>query len=718
MKIPGVNNFGNQVADAGPAAQFSPAAFGADQDAALEKAGAAGGAVADQLHTQQVYQQDALEKTTALTAYQTHQTNVKVAVQTAGDDLFSGKITPDDYKQHVTDATQQSYDSTLGAIPDSRYKQIASIQNDGLNRTVQLAVGSTLNKYGQQQNALNVGSLLDNAGKDIEVDPNNIAATTANTKAAFMATAPSAGMTPAKANEVYTNWENGAYTQHATTATIQARSNGDLGALTQLQKDLTDPDGFYAGKMSSQQRNQVLSSVVSNKLTLENQLGSAQTARENAAADASNKAADLMNQGHQFSPDYINTLTATVAGTSQEKPVQAMITAAAHNAGFASQPIAAQRTAIQADQQDANTPGVGTDPGTAAAVKQRQQMYSAAVDAYKTNPWQAAQDRGVIQTIPPIDATNLDGLVKSLGARAATVGTIEATAGRPVSLLTPDEADQALKVVNALGPDAKASALQTIGAAYNNAGRIGDLADQWHEKNPAVALSLKAGAAGGNGQPLLTDKGVPVSSYILAGQQALTDKTVKVDDVAGTGIKAQIATAVNGTLPPGQSDDAKEMAYYIALGNAAKNGHQVPDTGDIKGGIDTATGGLATTGGKSVAKPYGWTDDQFAGSVKTATPANIENTIGGKPIDTVYANGKAIPADQFMQKFPSYQLTRVGVRGTYAVVTGSKFVTDKTGAPVTIHLTRGQQPGAQVSPSAAAAPVSASGDANFTPNPF
>jgi hypothetical protein len=78
--------------------------------------------------------------------------------------------------------------------------------------------------------------------------------------------------------------------------------------------------------------------------------------------------------------------------------------------------------------------------------------------------------------------------------------------------------------------------------------------------------------------------------------------------------------------------------------------------------------------------------------VKTAGPGNIENQIGGKPVDTVYANGKPIPAADFMAKFPSYQLMRVGVRGTYAVVTGSKFVTDQTGAPVTIHLTRGQKP--------------------------
>lgn len=51
------------------------------------------------------------------------------------------------------------------------------------------------------------------------------------------------------------------------------------------------------------------------------------------------------------------------------------------------------------------------------------------------------------------------------------------------------------------------------------------------------------------------------------------------------------------------------------------------------------------------------------------------------------ANGHEIPVTDFVKQFASYRLVRVGVRGTYAVSTGSKFVTDKTGALVTVHLT-------------------------------
>ncbi|UQO04982.1 hypothetical protein L0Z13_11570 [Burkholderia multivorans] len=81
--------------------------------------------------------------------------------------------------------------------------------------------------------------------------------------------------------------------------------------------------------------------------------------------------------------------------------------------------------------------------------------------------------------------------------------------------------------------------------------------------------------------------------------------------------------------------------------------------------------------------PYGWREEDFQSAVKSVTAANIENP----GVDTVVANGHEIPVADFVKQFASYRLVRVGVRGTYAVSTGSKFVTDKTGAPITVHLT-------------------------------
>lgn len=704
-RIP-LGNQGDVVSAPAQQVQTSAAEFGGQSAQALEQLGTTATSVGQKLQTQQNQLDDDLQRTSAAVAYQQHSTNVQLAQKDATEKLNTGELDQVGYVAAVNDAKQQSFDSTIGALPDNHYKKVATIQSASVNRNVDLSTQAVLTKNTQQQIGANADTLLDTAGKNIALNPADIDATVDSTKSAYLSAAMSAGLPQQAASKKAQDWADQQYAQHAVTATIQARSSGDLDALGKLESDLTDPKGFYANKMDANQRNQVLSTVVSQRLQLENQQGAQQQARETQAATAYNGASDLLNQGKQFSPAYTKQLVAATSGTAVGPDTQQLITLAGQNAGFSSLSLPAMQAAIQKDQGAANTPGVGTDPLTAKAVKARQNIYDASVDAYKKDPWNAALDRGVITAIPQLDTSSIPNMLGSLQARAGAVGVIENQAGRRVSLLTPDEASQTLQMVNSLSGDAQAQVLQGIGAAYGSAPRINDLAEQWKEKSPPVALALKAGSGGGDGGPLLTDKGAPISTFILAGAQAVKDKTVKVDEAAGTGIKAQIATQINGTLPPNQAEDAKDSAYYIALGNAVKNGREQPSSSDIQSGIDTATGGISNTGGtklsgkpQSVARPYGWTDDQFQASVKTATPANIENQVGGKPIDTVYANGKPIPAEQFMQKFPSYQLMRVGVRGTYAVVTGSKFVSDSTGAPVTIHLMRGQQPtSAQPSP--------------------
>lgn len=692
-RIP-LGNQGDVVSQAPQQVQTNPDDFGLASAQAKEQLGSTLTGIGDQMAQKQQMLNDDLQRTSAATAYQQYALNVQMAVKTAGDQLQSGQIDQTGYTKAVSDAQQQSFDSTIGPLPDTHYKRVATIQSDGLNKTVALDTQATLVKNTQQLVAANADSLLDNAGKSIAINPATIDATTAATTTAYTNAAQAAGVAPDVAQKRAESWSNGQYADHATTAALEASANSDLPALTKLQSDLTDPNGFYAGKMDANQRNQVLSTVVTKKLSLENQLTTQQQAREAAATTAYNGALDLFAAGKQFSPAYQSQLVSSTSGTAVGPDVQNLIKTVATTSGFSSLPLPQMHAAVQANQTAANTPGVGTDPLTNAAVKQQQTMLTAAETAYKTDPWNAAVDRGGVQSIPQIDTSSIPALTASLAARATVAPQIDQLAGRTVSLLTPDEATNTLQMVKALGPDARAQVLQGIGQAFGSAGRINDLAETWKEKDPATALALKAGSGGGNGSPLITTNGQPVGAFILDGQQALTDKTVKIDDTVGTGMKATIANAINGTLPPDQADDAKESAYLIAVANAQKNGRAAPNAADVQGGIDTATGGISATTGQlpngkpwPVARPYGWTDDQFQSSLKAATPADIENQPGGKPVDTVYANGQPIPADQFMSKFSSYNLVRVGVRGTYAVSTGSKFVTDQTGTPLTVHLT-------------------------------
>ncbi|SDI65390.1 hypothetical protein SAMN04487926_12159 [Paraburkholderia steynii] len=703
-RIP-LGNQGDAISTPPQQVQTSAADFGGLSAAAKQGLGTTLESAGQQLAFQQQKLNDDLQRTAAASAYQQHSTNVQIAMRDAGAKLQAGELDQTGYQSTVQDAVKQSYDSTIGGLPDNHYKNVAALSSKGLDRTVALGTQEALTKNTQQLIGANAASMLDTAGKNIAVNPAAIDSTVEGTKANYLNAAAAAGISKPVAEKTAQDWSDAQYAQHAQAATISARSNGDLAALTQLQSDLTKPDGFYAGKMDANQRNQVLSSVVSQRMALENQMGAEQQARENGAVTEYNKAFDLMTQGKQFSPAYSQALTAATAGTSLAGQAQELIKSTASNAGFSTLPLPQMRAAIQADQKSANTPGVGTDPVTAEAVKQRQQILTASETAYKTDPWNAALDRGVIQQVPQIDSSSIPNLLTSLQQRGKAAGVVDQAAGRTVSLLTPDEAQTVLKTVEALPVDQQAQMLNGIGGSFGQGARINDLAKQWQEKNPAMALALKAGAAGGNGSPLTTITGQPVGAFILSGQQAIKDKTVKVDDTVGTGMRATISNAVDGALPPEQATDAKESAYYIAIGSAARNGRAVPNSTDIQDGINAATGGISTTGGtryngnpNRVAMPYGWLEKDFQSSVKNADASNIENTVGGKPIDTVYANGHPLPVADFMSKFPSYQMVRVGVRGTYAVVAGSKFVTDSTGVPVTVRLQLGQKPATTTAP--------------------
>lgn len=411
--------------------------------------------------------------------------------------------------------------------------------------------------------------------------------------------------------------------------------------------------------------------------------------RENEAATAHNQALDLVNAGKQLSPDYTSQLLTTTAGTAVAEQTRRLVEVAGQRAGFASSTLAQQAATLQRYQTTAAT--AGTDPETAAAVKQLEQIHTASVAAYKADPWNAALDRGVLQQVPTVDTSSVPSLAASLAGRAQVAGAVEQAAGRRVSLLTPDEARSVLQTVDALPANTKAQALAMIGHSMGNATRINDLAEQWKDKSPAAALAMKAGAADPSGGPLMMQSGMPVAQYILDGQDALSNKLVKVDAAAATGLQATIAKQIGDALPPQQLDDARDTAYFAAVASARKAGRDVPNSTDILTGVNVATGGLSKTGGIDprgdrylAAKPWGWSDDDFDAGVKQASVANIEN----QGIDSVLANGVKIPVAQFMEKFASYRLQRVGIGGTYTVLTGARPVTDASGAPLLVHLTK------------------------------
>ncbi|MCA8214482.1 hypothetical protein LGN20_11275 [Burkholderia cepacia] len=643
---------------------------------ALQQVGAAVGQVAGVLETQK--RQD--EQATVARQIGDDRVTWLQNMQTAKDNAAPGApdFTPNLVRGFDDYAQQQ-----LQQMPDGPAKRFYTMQLGDLRTSL---AGQAVTWQAEQHRAYNVSQYQqgnDTAARAIAMDPSLYG----STRASQLALIDTAQLDPQTKTKLVENFKDVASTA-AGMRMVSADPAAALGVMTQ-KPDQPLPAGYeWVGDLPPHKL--VALQGHARTLVAQQQNAAERDAlqRENAAVDLHNQALTLVNEGKQLSPEFTNQLLTGTQGTSVAGAVRELIGMAAQRAGFASATLPQQAATLQQYQTEAATRG--TDPDQAAAVKQLEQIHTASVAAYKADPWNAALDRGVLQGVPQVDTSSVPGLVASLAGRAQAAGAVEAAAGRRVSLMTPDEAQTVLTAVDALPIDTKAQALNQIGQAYGNAGRIADLAAQWKEKSPAMALALKAGAADAGGKPLLTTSGAPLSTFILTGAQALKDKTVKIDDVAGTGMRATIANAIGDSLPPEQADDAKEAAYFIAAGSAARGGRTQPSSTDVQNAISGATGGISTTGGQQingkpniVAMPYGWREEDFQSAVKSVTAANIENP----GVDSVLANGHEIPVADFVKQFASYRLVRVGVRGTYAVSTGSKFVTDKTGAPVTVHLT-------------------------------
>lgn len=643
---------------------------------ALQQVGAAVGQVAGVLETQK--RQD--EQATVARQIGDDRVTWLQNMQTAKDNAAPGApdFTPNLIRGFDDYAQQQ-----LQQMPDGPAKRFYTMQLGDLRTSL---AGQAVTWQAEQHRAYNVSQYQqgnDTAARAIAMDPSLYG----STRASQLALIDTAQLDPQTKTKLVENFKDVASTA-AGMRMVSADPAAALGAMTQ-KPDQPLPAGYeWVGDLPPHKL--VALQGHARTLVAQQQNAAERDAlqRENAAVDLHNQALTLVNEGKQLSPEFTNQLLTGTQGTAVAGAVRELISVAGQRANFASASLQHQAAILQQYQTEAVTRG--TDPDQAAAVKQLEQIHTASVAAYKADPWNAALDRGVLQGVPQVDTSSVPGLVASLAGRAQAAGTVEAAAGRRVSLMTPAEAQTVLTAVDALPIDTKAQALNQIGQAYGNAGRIADLAAQWKEKSPAMALALKAGAADAGGKPLLTTSGAPLSTFILTGAQALKDKTVKIDDVAGTGMRATIANAIGDSLPPEQADDAKEAAYFIAAGSAARGGRTQPSSTDVQNAISGATGGISTTGGQQingkpniVAMPYGWREEDFQSAVKSVTAANIENP----GVDTVLANGHEIPVADFVKQFASYRLVRVGVRGTYAVSTGSKFVTDKTGAPVTVHLT-------------------------------
>jgi len=393
-------------------------------------------------------------------------------------------------------------------------------------------------------------------------------------------------------------------------------------------------------------------------------------AREKKAVDEFNDAQEQMLNGRYLSPEYLSRLADTTAGTSVAPLVQQLVKSQAEIAGFASLPLTDQAAMIEQLRAKGSTKGVGTDPQEQKRVDLLQKIHDGSAKAYAENPWQAAQERGVIERAPIIELTDVQTAQQVLADRMQQIGTIEAVVGRKVSPLQPQEAETIGRLVRALPPDQQSAALASFGTMIRDGDRLAAFARQIDAKDKILGTAMMYAG-------LQTPEGRHVSELLLLGERALRDKTVMVDNYKVSGWRASIATKIRGAFPNQEVEDRMvEAAFYVNAGLALNGDDDVDDA------IKLAAGEIVDRSGSKFPLPYGMDEDQFDSRLEAIQPADLAAQAPG---GTVRAGKTSIPLEQFIQSLPDAALVHAG-QGRYNVRAGMGLVTNEQGQRITIEV--------------------------------
>lgn len=385
--------------------------------------------------------------------------------------------------------------------------------------------------------------------------------------------------------------------------------------------------------------------------------------RDAIAVKAYNELQAFALSGAMPSPEYEAQVKAAVAGTTHEANANLLLSKALIGASFGAQTLPRQQDMLK---QWAAENSNGTDPGFVALHKQAQAINQTQTKAYTDNPWDAWTQfgRGPVVKTEPMSAPGSAAKVVATRLQAQTA--LEAVTGFTVSPLKADEAAEWAGALSALPPEAKAKELGAVGDQLS-APRLKALADQIDGKDKPTSLSLKLGAD-------QTTAGRNVSVLVLRGAQAMKDKTVKADDAALAGWKANIAPLVRGVLgDPRAEDDVIDAAFYVraAMEQDGINVEGFKLGASEEKAVSLVIGKPVERNGVRMLLPRGMSEKDFNEKLSNFTPEALS---GIAPSGNVYLRGQPIPLQRFSSSLTNYGL-KMDENGSFIPSVGGAFIT-------------------------------------------
>lgn len=433
-------------------------------------------------------------------------------------------------------------------------------------------------------------------------------------------------MWPAKKQEAKdSNW-----TTQATQRVVSARDG--LGTLQQIEHDLTAADGFYAGKLDPDKRNQLLNTVT----------GRIYQVKEHAQRQAEIREVKAMRVLDQMDKQAATGIPPSVA---EQQRWQSSLSGTSFAGEYATRvkqmnevqqvlrlPFAEQKAYIQQKRQQLAVHGGSVEEVN--NLDRFERALNSNLEQARDQPleWNAMRTNASVEPLDFSGIATPEGqmtLVGQLGGRYDTLNAMRRQLGIEVSRnpFLPQEASMLTAALEQFDDGTK---LQILGAIASAAPSGNDLSGTLKTLAADKPPLMMAGLA--QAQQLKAADGTAVAPTILSGSKVLVDKSSVMP--SDTQMSVAFEGLVGQSIPAGTQERERAFSVFKSIyaglagpaGVVHEQSSEALDEAVATKAIDMATGGITNYAGSKVVKPYGWTDSRFSDAVDSQLQGFAEST--------------------------------------------------------------------------------------------
>lgn len=641
-----------------------------------------------------------------------HQLAVQQLAETTKQQIASGDL---DYN-----TARQQFDDQATKLPQPTFDGLAAPAADSLQRSMQrnvavaqFGIDSAVNAARKDDFKAQFGEGLDKLGKlagmpGADIDSINQQADV------FRPLGRSAGLPEALIDKSLQDFKDRNWFNQATQRSMESKDN--MQALQGLQHDLTDDDGFYAGKLDTDKRNAILRSVINDQLILQNRAEHEQDKREVKAGRAISQIDEQISSGIPATPAMWQDWESTIKGTSYEPDFEARQNDEHTVQDVLRRPIDQQVNYVQQLAADLQKNG-GTIKDRANLMR-LQTAVNQNVNLLQNNPLQFSANRNGTD-VEAIDFSALntpDGqqqVQAKIADRMATLKAMQQQYGSTVQQLPllPQEASLLSGQMQNATPGQRAQFLVGLRDAFGDDQAFESAMHQIAPHSPVTAI---AGTMVGRSTPAQMPAWYSndFAPKMLDVERVLRGEALLNPAAAGKAATAEQEKgkgALHGgmPMPPDGGAAGLRMVFAQAAGDMFRSRPQLADAyysvfkdayasllaekGDMKGtgdpkleqqAMQIALGSRTNFNGQTYSVPPGMDPSRFESYVENAVASGAKEQ-------------KA--SDKWTRGIRGYGLMEVGGLGSgrYALTNGNTLVARPDGqGPFTIDLRNQYLPGA------------------------